>query len=436
MSHLADISSILSHTPFPKRGATQELERRVVSFLREQRPAPGSPLGTDQAFVDVTQLSRSTVRRVMERLDRDGWVDRHAGRGTFVGNRVLLLDDLDAGPEAMSDDKHSVDIQAIQRATAKVASTYDEYDSASPSQVSETQNTLRVAVLISRIDDLSHDWFSLGVISGLDAAAAEHGGQIELIGTREARPDVLADRLLRAQPDALAYLAWKPEYLSLVEVGHRVGFPTIFANTAFARPNWTHSVCEDNTQAIELAVSALWDAGHRRIGLAINRWPEPWVFERHRAFENSIRIRSGKMPLLQTAWLDSATDPSVEGVDRNNEAMADRLDEYLNVNQPTALISASQVTSDVLVRLVRRSTLRLPDDLSVVCIDQPPDLAEGLGVEPTVVCLALDDIGRSLYEAAVELNQPSPPRISNKKHLDKRIPCRLRVGHSVKSVKV
>jgi len=267
------------------------------------------------------------------------------------------------------------------------------------------------------------------VISGLDAAAAEHGGQIELIGTREARPDVLADRLRRTRPDALAYLAWKPEYLSLVEVGHRVGFPTIFANTAFARPNWTHSVCEDNTQAVEIAVETLWEAGHRRIGLAINRWPEPWVFERHRAFENAIRRRSGEPLSLQTAWLDSAVDFSDEGIDRNNEAMVDRLAEYIDVNQPTALISASQVTSDVICRLVTRGGLSIPDDLSLVCIDQTPDLAERLGVKPTVVCLPLDPIGRGLFEAAESLTLNSSPEIA---YRDVRIPCRLESGSSVR----
>ncbi|MEL7088500.1 MAG: substrate-binding domain-containing protein, partial [Planctomycetota bacterium] len=401
MNTLVHISDRLGRTPFPKRGATQELERRVVDYLCEQRPAPGSPLGTDREIVDLTRLSRSTVRRVMERLDRDGWVDRHAGRGTFVGKRVLLLDEIDAGPEAMRDDKHSADELAIQQATmTAVASRESDERSAEVSIRSPRKKTLRIAVLISRIEDLSHDWFSLGVISGLDAAAAEHGGQIELIGTREARPDVLADRLRRTRPDALAYLAWKPEYLSLVEVGHRVGFPTIFANTAFARPNWTHSVCEDNTQAVEIAVEALWEAGHRRIGLAINRWPEPWVFERHRAFENAIRRRSGVPLGLQTAWLDSAVDLSDEGIDRNNEAMVDRLAEYLAVNRPTALVSASEVTSDVLSRLITRGGISVPNDLSVVCIDQPPDLPDRLGVEPTVVCLALDEIGRGLYEAA------------------------------------
>ena len=424
MSGLADLPTTLSRVSFPKRGATLELERQFVDFLKVERPAPGSPLGTDQDFVDATQLSRSTVRRVMERLDRDGWVNRHAGRGTFVGDRVLLLDDVEAGPEAMTDAKHDADERAIRQVTNS--------NGRRTSRRSKSQHkSLRIAVLISRIEDLSHDWFSLGVIAGVDAAAAELGGQIEIIGTREARPDVLADRLERARPDALAYLAWKPEYLSLLEVSRRLEFPTVFGKTVLSPPDWTHSVCEDNTQAIELAVDALWEAGHRRIGLAINRWPEPWVIERHRAFEEAIRRRSGRPPQLSTAWLDSAGDLTERGVARNNEAMADRLNEYREINEPTALVCGSQVVSDVLARLVRRGTVRLPDDLSVVCIDQVPGLSDWLGVEPTVVHLPLDEIGRGIFDVAMTLSRPGS---TTTKQLARRVPCRLVTGSSVRAI--
>ena len=421
-----DISDRIARPPFPKRGATLELERRVVDYLRRERPAPGSPLGTDQALVEVTRLSRSTVRRVMERLDRDGWVDRHAGRGTFVGERVLLLDDVEAGPAAMADAKHDADERAIRRAVGRGGRPAD-------ARPDPARGTLRVAVLISRIEDLSHDWFSLGVIAGLDAAAAERGGQIELIGTREARPDVLADRLARARPDALAYLAWRPQYLALLDVGRRLGFPTIFGKTTFARPDWAHSVCEDNDHAVELAVEALWSAGHRKIALAINRWPEPWVLERHRAFEEALRRRGVDLPERPTAWLDSADDPTPANVDRNNEAMADRLGRYLALHRPTALLSASQVTSDVLGRLVRRrGGPRLPDDLSVCCIDQPPDLVRTLGVEPTVVRLPLAEIGRGLFEAAETLAGLAGG--AGTEHLARRVPCRLHAGASIRAL--
>jgi DNA-binding LacI/PurR family transcriptional regulator len=239
--------------------------------------------------------------------------------------------------------------------------------------------------------------------------------------------------LERARPDALAYLAWKPEYLALLEVSRRMGFPTIFGKTAMSQPDWTHSVCEDNSHAIELAVDALWEAGHRRIGLAINRWPEPWVIERHRAFEEAIRRRGGTPPELPTAWLDSAGDLTERGVARNNEAMADRLDEYLSLKRPTALLCGSQVVSDVLARLVRRKAVRLPADLSVVCIDQPPDLADWLGVEPTVVHLPLEDIGRGLFDVAMTLAR-ADSNTSTTKQLARRVPCRLVTGSSIRAI--
>ena len=176
---------------------------------------------------------------------------------------------------------------------------------------------------------------------------------------------------------------------------------------------------------------ALWEAGHRRIGLAINRWPEPWVFERHRAFEEAINRRSGHPPELHTAWLDSAEDLNPRTLDRNSDAMADKLGGYLRRHKPTALLSASQITSDALSRLVHRDGLRIPDDLSVVAVDQVPDLEAWLGVEPTVVCLPLGEIGRGLFEAAETI--AAAPR-TDTTMVARRVPCRLQTGRSVRPV--
>ena len=352
-----------------------------------------------------------------------------------MGERVLLLDEAEGGGDTHS----AADADALRAALA-----------ASPADGPHHRRSgFRLAVLISRVEDLAHDWFSLGVIAGLDAAAADRGGRLELIGTREARPEVLARRLAEARPDALAYLAWQPEYLALLEVAHRLGLPTVFGGTSFARPNWAGVVYEDNAHSVELAVDALWSAGHREVALAINRWPEPWVFERQLGFEHSVETRGGDPDDLRVAWL--GTEGTMAETTRRGplppdglvayerheellEGMADRLGRFLDHHRPTGLIVGSQIVADVLGRLVRRGAVRVPEELSVVCIDQHPQLTAWLGVEPTTVCLPLVEMGREIFAAAAEMTRPDRTPGAAVLPVARRVLCSLRAGRTVRSI--
>jgi DNA-binding LacI/PurR family transcriptional regulator/DNA-binding transcriptional regulator YhcF (GntR family) len=413
----------LAVEPFPSRGATNELERRMVGFLRNERPRPGSPLGTDDQLVSATNLSRSTVRRVMERLDRDGWVSRQAGRGTFVGRRVLMLDET-GEPDAKLDQDRRAIASAIK---ARVSSP-----DAGPR---DAGGPLRMAVLIGRIEDLVHDWFSLGVIAGMDAAAGERSGRVEIIGTRASHPHALAERLADSRPDALAFLSCNPEYLAVLDVSYRLGFPTILANTAFLRPGSSSIVCEDNAQGTRLAVDALVDAGHERIGLAINRWPEPWVFERHRAFEQHLSARGCDPFTCPVGWLDIEHDiertdsAALEAQDRDH---ADKLITWLDRFRPTALVAGGQVVSRAIGHLVAGGRLRVPQDVSVVCFDQHPMNAAWYGCRPTTVEIPLNAIGRELFPVAQEvIRLQSEGAVGPRKPVVRRLPCTITRGQSI-----
>lgn len=69
------------------------LYRQVETILREQIAAcelkPGDRLPTEAALQVQYGISRATVRQALDALARDGLVERHAGRGTFVRTGAL-----------------------------------------------------------------------------------------------------------------------------------------------------------------------------------------------------------------------------------------------------------------------------------------------------------------------------------------------------------
>jgi len=62
----------------------QALRELVVQGTRDGTLGPGAKLPTERDLVQRLDAPRSSVRRALESLERDGLVVRHVGRGTFL----------------------------------------------------------------------------------------------------------------------------------------------------------------------------------------------------------------------------------------------------------------------------------------------------------------------------------------------------------------
>jgi GntR family transcriptional regulator len=56
----------------------------IVSQIRDGSLANGSKLPTERAMCDLYQVSRMTIRQALACLERDGYISRRQGKGTFV----------------------------------------------------------------------------------------------------------------------------------------------------------------------------------------------------------------------------------------------------------------------------------------------------------------------------------------------------------------
>ena len=59
----------------------------LVDAITTGALSPDAKLPTERVLAEDHQLSRNTVRRVLEELEAEGWIYRHVGRGTFVRAR-------------------------------------------------------------------------------------------------------------------------------------------------------------------------------------------------------------------------------------------------------------------------------------------------------------------------------------------------------------
>lgn len=66
------------------RSGAEALRQELTDGIAAGRVRPGEKVATERSLAERFGLSRNTVRRVLDGLESEGWIERHVGRGTFV----------------------------------------------------------------------------------------------------------------------------------------------------------------------------------------------------------------------------------------------------------------------------------------------------------------------------------------------------------------
>lgn len=352
--------------PFPSKGAAEDLKERLIDHLRAH-PAPvGTRFLTEAELAERSGLSRSTVRRALYDLQKAGWVKREIGRGTFIGAR--------AAEEAEVDSRLA-------------------HEPARPAGVK-----LRIGVAVLWQDSAISDWYSPGILRGIDLASGEQQASTELLGHTADEAETLCERLAMSKPDVLVCLAGSRSQTFVIRDAQRIGIPVVCAGAEY-RDFGLPTVCEDNKQAVRLAYDHLVEHGHERIGLLLTMQQHPFVFERLAAFRDRCDEGSG-FDSGSVHWINAdggASDIAPE---------ADRVPAYVDRFRPTAVICGNAVASRVLGLASFRHRLDIPRSLSTVSFDQSPEVSTWLGLaHPTTIAMPLQRMGRELARAAGALHR-------------------------------
>jgi DNA-binding LacI/PurR family transcriptional regulator len=335
----------------------------LVEHLLRSRPVVGERFLSDHELARISRLSRPTVRRALNDLERDGWIERRPGIGTFIGPRA------------------GMPLHAHLDATR-----------------AQVRRTVRLALVIHLLGDLSHDWYAGGVMRGIDSAAEECGLLLELLGDRDGDIKSISRRLMQSRPDVLAFAAPPLRRIAVLGEARRLDIPCIGTGTLLASIG-VPTVCEDGHAAMKQAVRHLVERGHRKIGLAMGPFHLPWVFQRRQGYVDGLAECGIEPDEGLVLWL-SGSDPA---------ANADLLRRYLDRRRPSALIFGSWAWAQAMAPLTRHGQLSIPRDLSIVTFDQQPTVETWLGhVRPTVVSIPLAEMGRRLAFMARDLAAGNP----------------------------
>lgn len=241
---------------------------------------------------------------------------------------------------------------------------------------------VRAGIVLHPQASLADGWHG-GVLEGVRRGAAEVGLDLVLLRYGEdSRQECQAYLLVDPAPEQLDHPlrfgrhARAPnDGLAVVAVGMRVG-----------RPGWAAVDC-DNAGMSRAAVQHLHRLGHRRLGYAGARGGRCGDAERWEGFVGQCE-RSGCEPI--TAGLP---------------------DMLRSDARPTAMVVAGESRVFEVFEAVRGAGLRIPDELSILALDEPPGASQ-LTPALTAFRSPLVEMGRAAvhqaFEVAAKGARPTP----------------------------
>ncbi len=377
---MIDASSIRG--PYPPRKAGRVLRDQIISYLVAARPPIGNRFLADADIARLCGLSYNTVRRALQHLHRQGWLDRRVGSGTFIGSRV--------GMPVVAQD-HMQD---------------------------RARSLVRLAVVASETATGPSWWLHRAVLDGLEDAAVEHRYSVELLTVQAGGVVNLQRRIQQGRPDVLVNIMSNREVHCILGLAMHLGIP-ILSTVSDRAGLGVPVVREDAVGGIRMAAEHLAANGHRRIGLLILVVDDPacsFIHERRRGYLAGLAHAGIEPDEGLVHWVDLSL-PLAE--------QTEALWQYIRRQRPTALLCGNYNTAEPLGCLIRSRRIRVPQALSAIVYDQETEVGRWWGMKPTHVAMPLRLIGRQGGAYARRLAEgKSVPELT-------RLPCELVMGQSV-----
>jgi len=360
-----------------------QVEQALRRSIAAQAYADGK-LPTEVELAATFGVSRETVRRAAEVLQREGLLTKYRRRGTLVRSET---------PSVARSADLPVPLAPLAFVSADYRSTPDNNDKNSDG------------------DESSGEHVTTGVGTLMLQGALDEAGRANAdVIVRSTTPDKLRpalEQLVRAQRIRGAVLASFAEEKPLKKLGGK-SLPIVLVDHDLTVP-LVSSIRDDSAAGVRLAVEHLVALGHRRIAYVNWRQTDlnPWRLQGYRE-----ALRSAKLPVRRAYEWDASVNPA------GGDDTAERL---LRADvPPTALVCFNNSLAQFTIEALERRGLQVPAQVSVVGCGG----AEVVGL--TMCQSDWYDQGRRAMRKLLRLVEPDS--VTKVEHL--QIPPVLRLGRT------
>jgi DNA-binding LacI/PurR family transcriptional regulator len=361
----------------------------LLDAIRSQRFKAGDRVPSEKELAEQYGVSRITSKKALEMLASDGVIIRKPGRGSFVAERG----------------------QAPSEASAHAAVGIREPAETPP--------------LIGLVLADFADSYGTGLVSGIERAAAEREAFVVLrrsFGDHEKEKEAIR-ALLRIGVDGLIVFPAHGEHFNAEILKLVVDeFPLVLIDR-YLKGVGAASIHTDNVAAARMGTDHLLDLGHRHIGLvSVPPLDTTAVEDRVDGFIQAHAERG--VAVDKSIWLNDVTSTLPNSFNPPNIAKdIAKIKDYLRRNGQITAVFAIEYNIALLVKAAAEELgLRIPQDLSILCFDSPPD---PFGKHFfTHLLQDQEEMGRLAMDCVLKLKNGEP--IQNRQSL----PASLVVGQS------
>lgn len=98
----------------PDRAERYDAQQQLMSFIDQGHYAPGDKLPAERELIESLGITRSSLRKGLDALEREGMIWRHVGKGTFITNQ-------DHSPTFANIEQLSKEITPVQMMRARLS---------------------------------------------------------------------------------------------------------------------------------------------------------------------------------------------------------------------------------------------------------------------------------------------------------------------------
>jgi DNA-binding LacI/PurR family transcriptional regulator len=250
------------------------------------------------------------------------------------------------------------------------------------------------------VENITNPFFP-ELIQSFEEVAVAHGYEI-LVSSSNSDPAILTNcvrRMLERKVEGVAVLTFGEEEPVLDQLANR-NVPMVLAEFRLEDPK-ASTILLDYTTGICAAVNHLVELGHSKIAFLAG----PHKLHSAITRENDFRTAMAAAGLLiQTKWIIECDHTLKGGVAGYGKLQS------LGV-RPTAILCSNDMTAIGVLRAAYNEGLRVPDDLSVVGLDDI-DFAEFTLPPLTTIRLSRADLAHAAFEALrQQAEEPNNPKI-------------------------
>lgn len=326
----------------------QKKYERIVSWVQTEIEngalSRGDKLPSENELMERFRVSRQTVRRAMEELTEKGVVEGRRGSGTYVTVNTRRYA---AGKE------------------------------------------IRIAVMLTYVDT----YIFPSIIKGIESVLSSEGCTLQIAMTDNAveKERMLLKEFIHTQSvDGIIAETVKSALpnpnMELYREIENMGIPVLFVNSYYKELDIPH-ISMDNRKAGYLAAKHLAECGHTRIG-GIFKADDGQGHLRYAGYTDALMEQEIKIRGDQVIWIDS----------EELRTMGEESAKFLKrLKGCTACVCYNDETAYKIVEIFRKAGHRVPEDLSVVGIDNS-GLAKFCPVPLTSVENPVEKLGRTAAE--------------------------------------